>query len=619
MQWLAFLLNVVLLVFVVEGMAAESIQVSAPEIVPPESGGSQTSLKASTGTVSVEPRSEQTGSVERQAGLAIGLNFTGSTLGIESGFIPPDTMGAVGPDHVVQLINGQYSVYRKSDGLRIQTSSLDQFWTVAGVSFTAFTFDPRILYDPFSQRWFAASADNPFGDNHFLIAVSKSSDPTLGWIGLAIDSDSADLRWADFPTLGLNRDGVYVSANMFPIPGRGGSDLRTTIVAIPKNDLLAATPTVVDATAFENNSSSIPDGPGLGVQPVVDLDNTGLPAVLLSSSLDTSFFPFFKRSEITGSITAPTLDTLDGVIPVTPFLARFSADQPGPKQNLEISNGSIFGANVIKQNRAFWGVQTVDFEGRAALRWFQIDAESNALLQEGLIADSQLDFYYGSLAVNKFDDVVIGFNGSGESQFVSTYAVSAKTVSGMTTFGDPLRLKAGVAAYSVGGGRNRWGDYSATVIDPADPFTFWTFQEFVSSEDRWSTQITQLLLPPPELINGLVSFVPTDSTFETTTDTSGCPAGFVGKFSFDARLTNQSSTASFSHLMAKITTLTNGDLLQNADFVPGGVGSTLAVAKEGDFSDGVLSPAEFVDVPFGICLKGIEPFSFFVDVLGRAE
>jgi hypothetical protein len=95
--------------------------------------------------------------------LTIGPNFTGSTL-FDSGSIPPDTMGGVGPDHIVELINGRYSVYRKQDGVRVQTSTLDQFWIDAGVSFQVFfTFDPRILYDLVSQRWFASSADNPFG------------------------------------------------------------------------------------------------------------------------------------------------------------------------------------------------------------------------------------------------------------------------------------------------------------------------------------------------------------------------------------------------------------------------------------------------------------------------
>lgn len=29
-------------------------------------------------------------------------------------------------------------------------------------------------------------------------------------------------------------------------------------------------------------------------------------------------------------------------------------------------------------------------------------------------------------------------------------------------------------------GSNRWGDFSATVVDPADDVTFWTIQEYAA-------------------------------------------------------------------------------------------------------------------------------------------
>src|SRR5262245_57296192 len=93
--------------------------------------------------------------------LTIGLNFTSSTSA-DVDIIPPDTMGAVGPDHIVELINGRYSVYRKRDGVRVQTSTLSEFWSNAGVFFFR-VFDPRILYDPASQRWFASSAEGDCG------------------------------------------------------------------------------------------------------------------------------------------------------------------------------------------------------------------------------------------------------------------------------------------------------------------------------------------------------------------------------------------------------------------------------------------------------------------------
>src|SRR5262245_54775290 len=106
----------------------------------------------------------------------IGANFTGGTFS-DSGFIPPDSMGAVGVDHFVEMINGRYAVYRKTDGVRVQTSTLSSFFTTAGISVSNFAFDPRVLYDPYSKRWFASAADAPGAANSFLVAVSNSWDP----------------------------------------------------------------------------------------------------------------------------------------------------------------------------------------------------------------------------------------------------------------------------------------------------------------------------------------------------------------------------------------------------------------------------------------------------------
>jgi hypothetical protein len=106
------------------------------------------------------------------------------------------------------------------------------------------------------------------------------------------------------------------------------------------------------------------------------------------------------------------------------------------------------------------------------------------------------------------------------------------------------------------------------------------------------------------------------STFKTTADTSGCPAGFLGKFSFSATLTHDSSSSPLANLMAQVKALTNGNLLQNADGGPFGAGATLSIPKTGGFADGLLSSGESVAVPVSICLKNMVGFNFLVDVLG---
>ncbi len=89
----------------------------------------------------------------------VGQNFTG-IKNAEVTYRVPDTMGSVGPDHVMEFINGRYAVFNKS-GTRLtpldNSTTLDGFWAGLGIS-NAGAFDPRIVYDKDSQRWFATAA-----------------------------------------------------------------------------------------------------------------------------------------------------------------------------------------------------------------------------------------------------------------------------------------------------------------------------------------------------------------------------------------------------------------------------------------------------------------------------
>jgi hypothetical protein len=263
------------------------------------------------------------------------------------------------------------------------------------------------------------------------------------------------------------------------------------VVVVPKDDLLATPPTIARSTTLGSLELGTPNGGK--AQPVVNLDNTGLPEAIMTV-WDTRA-GLFQRSTIKGTITSPVLDTSDGFISVMPYAELGNVGGKQPNSSIDINTSSPdFVSSVIVKNGIMWGVNTIVNKGRAALRWSAIDANTNAILQEGLIADPNQDVYMGSIAVNQFNDVVIGFNVSSASQFVSSYAVLGKTIDDVTTFGEPLLLQTGVARYELTGGAitARWGDYSATVVDSSNPLTFWTFQEWVSAENVWSTQITQL-------------------------------------------------------------------------------------------------------------------------------
>jgi hypothetical protein len=440
-----------------------------------------------------------------QASLTIGTNFTGQTMkdlpALNSGFtfIPPDTDGAVGKNHFVQLINGAYAVYNKS-GAFVTSMGLDSFWAAAGAPISGgfpSTFDPRVVYDKVTQRWFASALDSGSPTNNFLLAISNSSDPTAGWKGFSI-AGAPGGRFTDFDTLGYNQDQVYLTAKNFPAIGPADS---TTIVAVPKASLLAGN--ISNLTRFDLIN---PNDTGFTIQPLIDPNGTGTENLYSDYNTPAGFL---KLSQLLNTNTnAPTLAPTAAAqfIAATAYGPPPLARQPGGPNNIETGDNRFSGSMVKGGDGKVWGVQSVSVGGRAALRWVQIDPATNTLLQEGIISKAGFDYYYGSIAVNAQGCVVIGFSGSsdtpglGEVGFISAYAVEGDTVGGITTFGNPLLLKAGTNSYDVefGGGRNRWGDYSATWVDPENDNIFWTIQEWASPDGTfgetgaWSTQITEL-------------------------------------------------------------------------------------------------------------------------------
>ena len=433
----------------------------------------------------------------------IGQNFTASRSLVDG--LRYDYTGAAGTDYYVELTGGRYGVYRKSDGVRVETSNLETFWASAGAPHAGDrAFDPRVVYDPYARRFYAISADNfdpAVGAGHpnsFMLAVSNSADPRAGWTGFKIDSDSNNDRWADFPAIGFNRDVVTLSANMF-LDGSSSPPAATTFLVIPKADLLAPTPTVANATKFEELSVN---STGFTVQPAVDMDNGALPLPMLARLNSTTL----KRTTFTGTPGSPSPVTTGGLIPVSANLDPPTANQPGPKPDIWTNDNTRFSGNVVRNNGELWGVHTVGLNGRAALRWYRINEATNAVIESGHLSDPSLAFFFGSIAVNDSGDVVIGMSGTApesaadpDGTFVSAFAAVGKTTGGVTTFGTPFITKEGVSDYELldGAGRNRWGDYSATTLDPADPSIFWTIQKYVYQTNGRATQVTEIITPQP--------------------------------------------------------------------------------------------------------------------------
>jgi hypothetical protein len=460
---------------------------------------------------------------------SIGLNFQASLFEPDREastyckYIPPDTGGAVGPNHIIELINDHYSIFSKSDGKRLNpvTDRDVEFWNQAGIPITdpPGLTDPRIIFDKSSQRWFAVEITYPFLGpniipNDVLIAVSKTSDPTQGWRGYRIagtdpgtnpdPSAGATGFIVDYPTLGVNAKGIYVTTNNFQFDMNAGVlNLQSVnMYMVDRSDLTSG-----KAPRVARFSGLDPNVYGYTQQPVIDAGTSAGQELLLSTSLDSPADHLI--------LTSLTADGPSGVhaVAVPPYSVQVSGGlQPDGSETLETLDPR-FDGSVYKVNNDIWAVHSVDAlygatNHRTAIRWYRIDANKGTLADMGVVSDESHDYIMPSIAANDAGSVVIGFSRTGVDEFPSAYAVIGNTSMGKTTFGTPLLLSEGADNYHFIPGvpaDDRWGDFSATQLDPNNPQTFWTFQErsaksfdpplFGAVLGRWATQVTQISVP----------------------------------------------------------------------------------------------------------------------------
>src|SRR5207249_11608906 len=119
-----------------------------------------------------------------------------------------------------------------------------------------------------------------------------------------------------------------------------------------------------------------------------------------------------------------------------------NADPPNatlPNGHVISTNDNRISAGMVRIGNLLYLTQAVDVSGRSGIRFTVLNSATNAVVQEGTIADPNLSFYFPSIAVNNAGDAVIGFSGSDSTtQNVATYA--AVSTGSSLSFGTPVKL-----------------------------------------------------------------------------------------------------------------------------------------------------------------------------------
>ena len=413
-------------------------------------------------------------------------------------FVPPDTNGAVGATQFVQMVNVTIAVYDKSTGaLQLGPAAIHMLWTGfgglcefgGGTPTFADGGDPVVLYDHLAGRWLVSQLQytSDFTQAAQCIAVSTSSDATGSYNRYEFDFGS---NFPDYPKFGVWPDAYYNSINVFPPHSFAGAEA----CAFDRNSMLAgASATALCFQQPSTVSSLLPS----------DLDGGTLPPagspnyfVGLADSTHLNFFRFHVdfSTPANSTFTGPTLIS---VAPYSEICARAISlsciPEPSPGEHVDgLADRVMFrlAYRNFGDHESLLVNHTVKGGALAGVRWYELRNPSAPFaFQQATLIDPDVNYWLGSIAMDKTGNAALGFSVSSKSVFPSVYVVGRAPSDQAGQMFGPLVLVngSGVQVQSF----HRWGDYSSLSLDPVDDCTFWYTNEYYATTGsfNWSTRI----------------------------------------------------------------------------------------------------------------------------------
>jgi hypothetical protein len=504
------------------------------------SGGAEATGLASKVADPSRLRGSPTGGLD-VAGFVPGVGFLGYNFddnGTETGFvfIPPDPIGAAGPDRVIAVVNVGIECRNKTGTLIFRDALKDFFSTLGAATLGTFTFDPKIVYDHYANRFVVVTLErhmvsqgDPSDESRILVAVSKTSSPATAtatdWWYMAINSKvniGGTDTWADYPGFEVDEEAVYITANMFTFAG-AYAEVRLWII-----DKGVASGFYAGGAASWNIYDPIPAVGGFfdlttmpalvygagGVGPGVGTFLVGYSSLTSGGPGGSEWVQIIRVDNPLGAATFSgqfvNVGDLENVGGIYGFPAIPDAPQSGTASLIEVNDARALDA--VWRNNNLWLTTTINPNvandpvntGQATAHWFRLDTSVLATLTvadqgniggEDIAADTWT--FFPAVAVNGNGDAKFGFAASAASIYCGAYYAGREVTDPPGTVQGSGVVQAGLDFYlrTFGAGRNRWGDYSGAAVDPADDITFWIFNEYAETrgsgtppeDGRWGT------------------------------------------------------------------------------------------------------------------------------------
>jgi hypothetical protein len=457
---------------------------------------------------------------------------------------PPDSMGDVGPNHYVEMINLAWAVYDKQGNMLLGPLPIGSVWEGFAIEdCTDPSGDPVVLYDQLEDRWILSQFTTRGPMYYDCVAISQTGDPTGAYYRYAfVTQPDPELPggtfFPDYPKYGVWTDSYIMTTRDFgDVTGYGIS-----VYALEKNKMLAGNPNARAVQFFlDGNDPDILPLVGDGLLPP-DIDGHRRPidrvAAPIVGTMDDDY-PFYgapfdalnifelwvqwkarPEASLTLAAQLPVAE-FDSVFPCAPT-SRDCLPQPG------ITNPTQFLDILSYRQRPTWRLAYRNFgkyealvttqsvealPGEAGMRWYEIRRLGNPkpstyeVYQQGTFAPGDgVHRWMGSVAQDWQGNMALGYSVVNGVDVYPGIRYTGRLA------GDPLgEMSLGEGTIINGTGvqtttNSRWGDYTSLNVDPVDDCTFWYVNEYYEisgfpvnpnapTTAPWQTRIASFKLP----------------------------------------------------------------------------------------------------------------------------
>lgn len=390
------------------------------------------------------------------------LGFPGFTTGFRK-LTPPDPHMAVGPDHIVSVVNIGIGFWTK-DGTSTYLANFagsGGFWTSVGA--VGFIFDAEVHWDPGAERFIAMANERSGSSSYFLIAVSDDKNPNGNWHKYRVNVTASAGSNIDSPNLGIDDKALYLTADMY------GNKRQYAIYIMEKKPLLSGkAPGIAKALSLSQFSAGIP----------VMWGNAPIMYMIRHGS-STSLTLYAIRDPLTNPRIVSTS------IRVPSYGSPASITQRGTSSRINSFNARFW--SCVWRNGSLWACHHQGSPVKS--RWYEIKTNNwpfsgqPTLVQSGDVTDKAGNHAsFNSIAVDESGNALMTFANSGPGDYLSIGRCWRLSTDPKGTMRPPVIVKRNTRPYSG----SRWGDYSASAADPVDANTIWYTHELAPTSS-WTT------------------------------------------------------------------------------------------------------------------------------------